>query len=238
MQIERRSFQTEIRSHEDGDKRTIVGHAAVFNTLSEDLGGFREKIAPGAFKKAIEKDDVRALLNHDPNIILGRNTAGTLRLKEDKKGLAIELDPPDTAAGRDLMVSMERGDITQMSFGFRTIVQEWDESDQNNVVRTLREVDLFDVSPVVFPAYPETDVALREYRAWRELNKPGIWKEPIRRREVDLICSTEPVNAGGWRQDAAGNWFRHNLAQWAWPLPRGFDAELKSRGMEIILPRI
>lgn len=187
MQIERRSFQTEIRIHEDGDKRTIVGHAAVFNTLSEDLGGFREKIAPGAFKKAIEKDDIRALLNHDPNIILGRNTAGTLRLKEDKKGLAIELDPPDTAAGRDLMVSMERGDITQMSFGFRTIVQEWDESDQNNVVRTLREVDLFDVSPVVFPAYPQTDVALREYRAWQKSNKPGIWKVHLARRRLELL---------------------------------------------------
>src|SRR4051812_40047201 len=90
----------------------ISGHAAMFEVMSEDLGGFREKIAAGAFTKTLQGADVRALFNHDANIVLGRNKAGTLRMKEDLTGLAIEIDPPDTQQARDLMVSMARGDIT------------------------------------------------------------------------------------------------------------------------------
>lgn len=186
---ERAFVMDEIRvDHGEDDAPIIRGHAAVFNKLSEEMYGFREQIAPGAFTRAIKEDDVRALFNHDSNLILGRNGAGTLRLSEDKTGLAIEIDPPDTQAGRDLLISLERGDVTQMSFGFRTLVQEWDESDGNNVIRTLKEVRLFDVSPVVFPAYPQTDVAVREFRAWQESRKPDLWREEARRRELDLIA--------------------------------------------------
>lgn len=164
--IERRSFPlTEMRISEDGEKPKIKGHAAVFNKLSEPLiFGFREQISPGAFARTIKKDDIRALFNHDPNYVLGRNKSGTLVLEEDDKGLAIEIDPPDTSYARDLMVSIERGDITQMSFAFMVHGKKgesWDNSNPDSPIRTLVDVDLFDVSPVTYPAYPQTDVKVR-----------------------------------------------------------------------------
>ena len=172
MDLERRAFVVDglaIEQREDGKPR-ITGHAAVFNALSEDLGGFREQIMPGAFVEAIDKDDVRALFNHDPNFILGRNRAGTLALKEDARGLRIAIDPPDTQTIRDLVIApIERGDVSQMSFGFsvRPGGQDWAKDDDGRVVRTLKKLRLFDVSPVVFPAYPQTDVAVRSLTAWR-----------------------------------------------------------------------
>lgn len=192
---ETRSFtldEIKIETRADG-KRLIRGHAAVFNQLSEDLGGFREQIAPGAFAEAIKTDDVRALFNHNADLILGRNLAGTLKLTEDARGLAIELDPPDTQAGRDLLVSMERGDVTQMSFGFsvRPNGQNWGKDDAGQVVRTITRVRLFDVSPVVFPAYPQTDVAVRELRSWQEAQAPqidaaGLAALDVQRRRLEL----------------------------------------------------
>lgn len=152
----------------DDEPARIVGHAAMFNALSEDLGGFREKIEPGAFRDSLKRDDVRALFNHSPDLVLGRNRAGTLRMTEDKLGLAIEVDPPDTQFARDLMVSMARGDVNQMSFGFITEKDAWDQSDKDNIVRTLQQVRLFDVSIVTYPAYPQTDAAVRELRALTE----------------------------------------------------------------------
>lgn len=172
-----RSFALdEIRIEERAGKKLIRGHAAVFNQLSEDLGGFREQIAPGAFAEAIQSDDVRALFNHNSDFILGRNLSKTLALTEDARGLAIEIEPPDTQVARDLMVSMSRGDITQMSFGFtvRPNGQNWAKADDGTVVRTLTRVRLFDVSPVTYPAYPQTDVAVRELRAWQEGQGAGV----------------------------------------------------------------
>lgn len=175
MNRETRNFiadELRVEKREDGASK-IVGHAAVFNTLSEDLGGFREKIEPGAFTSAIKEDDVRALFNHDPNHILGRNKSGTLRLKEDQTGLAIEIDPPDTQIGRDLMISLERGDIDQMSFGFSVKPNgaNWGEDEDGMAIRTLTDVRLFDVSPVTYPAYPETDVAIRSLELHKKSKK-------------------------------------------------------------------
>lgn len=166
---ERRSFAlVELRVERDDDDEAvkITGHAAVFNKLSEDLGGFREKIAPGAFKDALDAD-VRALWNHDRSVVLGRTKSGTLRLKEDKVGLQVEIDPPDTQAARDLITLMERGDVDQMSFGFRTVDDVWEKVDGENI-RTLKKVELIDVSPVTFPAYPQTDVAVRGFQEWQQ----------------------------------------------------------------------
>jgi len=173
-EIERRSFVIDGLTIEtrDDSKRIIRGHAAVFNQLSEDLGGFHEQIMPGTFAEAIERDDVRALFNHDANFVLGRTVSKTLRLSEDARGLAIEIDPPDTQTARDLLVSMERGDITQMSFGFsvRPGGQDWAKDDDGRTIRTLKKVRLYDVSPVTYPAYPQTDVAVREMRSFLQGN--------------------------------------------------------------------
>jgi len=161
----------EIRAEGDGaeEKKKIVGYAAVFDSWSNDLGGFRERIAPGAFTKTLQEADVRGLLNHDPNYVLGRTKAATLELSEDTKGLRFSVTPPDTQWARDLMVSIQRGDINQMSFGFRTIKDTWgkgiqDEHGRALPERTLLEVALYDVSLVTFPAYPATEAGLR---AWR-----------------------------------------------------------------------
>src|SRR5262249_28158590 len=153
----------------------------VFNTLSEDLGGFREQIAPGAFLEALEKDDVRALFNHDPNFVLGRTASKTCRLSEDQRGLAFECDLPDTQMVRDLaMAPISRGDISQMAFQFsvRPNGQDWAKDDEGRVVRTLKKVRLFDVSPVTYPAYPATDVAVRELRSFLAAQKPAEPKIP------------------------------------------------------------
>lgn len=140
---------------------SITGHAAVFNALSVDLGGFREKIAPGAFTRTIASDDIHAVWNHDERIVLGRNKRDTLTLAEDEVGLAIEIDPPDTRYVQDVVIApIKRGDVDQMSFMFQTIEDAWNVIDGENV-RTLLEVKLFEVSPVTFPAYPQTDVSAR-----------------------------------------------------------------------------
>jgi HK97 family phage prohead protease len=153
----------EIRK--SGEKRLFVGHAAVFDELSVDLGGFRERIQRGAFRKVLSRSpDVRFLKNHDVNFIFGRTKAGTLRLKEDPKGLWVENDLPDTEAARDFATSVERGDIDGMSFSFRVRPlgeDHWEEED-GELVRTIISFgELFDVGGVVFPAYPQTDAAVR-----------------------------------------------------------------------------
>ena len=152
----------QIETREDG-KVKIAGYAAKFGKISEDLGGFREKIAHGAFKKALKTSDPRALFNHNRDFVLGRQSAGTLAVKEDKEGLYIEIDPPDTTFARDLMVSIRRGDITQQSFGFTVAKDSWEDLEKGSMpLRTLEEIgELFDVSPVTYPAYPDTEVALR-----------------------------------------------------------------------------
>lgn len=162
--VERRWFAVnELRAERaDGEPVRLKGHAAVFNVLSQDLGGFREMIVPGAFMPSAREDDVRALFNHNPDHVLGRTLPKTLRLAEDDQGLAIEIDLPETQLARDLAISIERGDVSQMSFAFRVKPggQEWADTDQG-FVRTLKAVRLYDVSPVTYPAYQQTDVALR-----------------------------------------------------------------------------
>lgn len=168
QEIEVRAYHCEeLRVVEaEGQPSKIEGYAAVFGLPSEDLGGFREIVRPGAFKKTLGEADVRGLVNHDPNYVLGRTKSGTLSLKEDIHGLRMTLEPPDTQYARDLMASMKRGDVDQMSFGFTTVRDEWlyqnnEETGKEEIVRTLIEVKLFDVSIVTFPAYPQTTAQVR-----------------------------------------------------------------------------
>ena len=164
MELELRFFRMELRvtKGEDGE-RMIAGYAAPFNVLSADLGGFKEIIEPGAFINSL-RDDVRALINHDPNLILGRTVNGTLELVEDDVGLRYEISPPDTQYARDLITSLERGDVDGSSFAFRAIEESWRNptEDEPFPIRVLREVQLFDVSPATFPAYPSTTAQVRD----------------------------------------------------------------------------
>jgi len=159
-----------VEVREEGDAPVIHGYAAVFNSLSENLGGFRERIAPGAFRESIEADDVRALWEHDPQYVLGRNRAGTLQMAEDARGLRVAIRPPETTWARDLMESMRRGDVNQMSFGFTVVKPGGDawETVDGQQIRTLKRVRLADVSVVTYPAYPQTSAEARAKAAARD----------------------------------------------------------------------
>ncbi len=160
--MERRAYEiTELRVQRgDGQGVKVGGYAALFNSESVDLGGFTERIAPGAFAGSLGRD-VRALLNHNPDLLLGRTKSGTLRLAEDTRGLGFELDLPETQLGRDTAALIERRDLSGMSFAFRTLKDTWAKVGPGKWMRTLLDLELIDVSPVTFPAYPETEVGLR-----------------------------------------------------------------------------
>jgi hypothetical protein len=168
--IEVRTLPIELRAEEDNKK--IIGYAAVYDQLSEDLGGFKEKIKKGAFASSIKRDDVKLLFNHDPNYVLGRSVNGTLKLEEDDHGLKIEAIPPDTSFAKDLITLMERGDVDQMSFGFIVNKDEWDTTNEDLPIRTLLDVELFDTSIVVYPAYKQTSANIRStdevYKEYKE----------------------------------------------------------------------
>jgi HK97 family phage prohead protease len=150
----------ECRSEITGD--TLAGHAAVFDTLAQ-LPRHYEQMARSAFDEALERgDDAAALVNHDPSLILGRRSAGTLRLDVDRRGLAFEVDLPDTSYARDLRASITRGDIAGMSFGFVAGSHTWGRAPDGRQLRTHTSVKrLLDISPVTYPAYEGTDLALR-----------------------------------------------------------------------------
>jgi len=170
--LERRSFagDVELRAAAEGSKSpgTLVGYAAVFDSLSEDLCGFKERIAPGAFARALKDCDIRALRNHEPESLLGRLKSGTLRLAEDARGLRMEVDLPDTTVGRDTAEMVRRGDMSGCSFSFQEKAVDWDYN-SDPPVRTLRDVDVYDAGPVTYPAYRDTSVALRSL----EQNRPA-----------------------------------------------------------------
>lgn len=197
MNRDRREIRTcahEVRADPQGDGLRFTGYAAMFNTWSQDLGGFREMIAPGAFAKAIAEDDVRALYNHNPDWVLGRNKAGTLQLFEDENGLGFIIDAPDTGWARDLHALVARGDVDQCSFGFLVRDEEWRiNRDGGPDERILKDVGLFDVSIVTYPAYEQTSVAARsaeavwqEHMEHREQPPQGAGRINILRRKLDL----------------------------------------------------
>lgn len=191
--MEYRTFDVtglKVETREEGQPEKIVGHAAVFNVIASS-GWFREQVAPGAFTKSIGQDDIRALFNHNPDYVLGRNKAGTLTLREDDKGLYVEITPPDTQFAKDLSASISRGDISQMSFGFEIIKESREVGEGNELsLFTLEEVKLWDVSPVTFPFYVETDVSINSRQAWadeqRRAEAPPPMKKNMIRRKLEL----------------------------------------------------
>lgn len=141
----------------------LVGYASVFNQEAEIFGLWREKVAQGAFKKTVKESDIRALWNHNTDLVLGRNKSGTLTLAEDDHGLKVEIIPPDTQAGRDALTSIKRGDVSQMSIAFQIVKQEWLTPEDKKILplRTIHEMKLFEVSPVTFPAFEQTSISAR-----------------------------------------------------------------------------
>lgn len=161
----RGGIPAEIRAESDGVR--VSGYAAVFNEETDIGGYFREKIAPGAFRAAVGRDDVVFLINHD-GLPLARTRSGTLTLREDSRGLfmetVLEAGDPDV---QSIVPKMKRGDLDKMSFAFRATKQEWDES-QDPPLRTIIEAELFDVSIVTSPAYEGTEIGLRSLEKLRE----------------------------------------------------------------------
>lgn len=163
---------TEFRADDDDGKATIRGHAATFGDIY-NLGSFDERIAPGAFDGVMD-DDVRALFNHDSNHVLGRTKSGTLRLSITERGLMTEIDLPESAVA--LREAVERGDVDQMSFGFTVKRDTWETlNEEGRELRTIEEIGrLFDVSPVTYPANPNTDVAMRSLEAAQQERAPEV----------------------------------------------------------------
>ena len=170
--IERRYVNEEqVRAvFEENKQCYIEGYAAVFNQPTKLWRGLYEQVAPGAFSKSIQEDDVRALINHDPNLLLGRTKAGTVTLSEYEHGLKYRISSPDTSYANDLKISLKRGDISQSSFGFNIVESgETRNAKTGDVTVTLKEVRLFDVSPVTFPAYPGTEAHVRMIEGDKEI---------------------------------------------------------------------
>ena len=159
MKHETRNFDADFELRDENDGMTFVGYAAKFNSWSEDLGGFREQIEPGAFKRSLRaRGDVKLLVNHDTGRVLASTRAGTMRLTEDNIGLRVEASLPNNTEGRDMAESLRRGDYSKMSFGFSVMKDSWN---AEMTERSLKSVKLFEASIVAFPAYSETEAMVR-----------------------------------------------------------------------------
>ena len=183
----------------DGEQPVIAGYAVVFDSLSEEMTDargrrFRERISPGAFDRALAGGpDIRALWNHNSDMPLARTRNGTLRLAKDGAGLRVELTPPATSWGSDALASIRRGDVSGMSFAFSKAGEggdTWERPGADGVaLRTILEATLYEVSPVTFPAYPATQVAVRASVPDFETESNG--------QEADEIATTDAARARG-----------------------------------------
>ncbi len=181
----------QFRAEAEADSRRVRGYAALFNSRTVLWDGYEEVIAKGAFDNVL-KDDVRALFNHDPNLVLARTAANTLTIGVDDEGLWYEFELPNTTAGNDLLESMKRGDVTQSSFGFSISDSTWIEETKDGKTVWLRTIKslkrLYDVSPVTYPAYTDTSVALRS--APEPVAKPIVNHDETRRLRLRLLQLT------------------------------------------------
>jgi hypothetical protein len=170
--IQRRVIESPTRmDYTDQKNPKIEGHAAVFNQRTELWSGFWEQVSPGAFADALRSDDIYALWNHDPSSVLGNTGSKTLILSEDNIGLRYEIMPPDTTLGKDLTTLIKRGDVRKASFGFNIEDEKIEKlADGKGVMRTILKVKpLFDISPVTYPAYQQTDAHVRMLDAGNEI---------------------------------------------------------------------
>jgi uncharacterized protein len=183
---EQRTIDVDVASL-DTRGRTVHGYAAIYNTLSDDLGGYREQIAPGAFGGVLDSD-VRALLNHDPNEVLGRTKSGTLRLFDEQRGLRFELDLPDSPLGENMRTAIRRGDLDGASFRFEVGDEDW-----NGDIRTIKGVkELHDVTLATYPAYPAASVELRT-KPTTTKEEPTVDESTTTEQEVEDAVHDEPA---------------------------------------------
>lgn len=184
-----KSHPVKIHKRAEGAPASIVGYGAVFYNAADPgtqyewqgwSGTYRERIMPGCFDRALREDDVRGLFNHDPNCVLGRISAGTMKLSIDMTGLLYDINPPATTAARDVMESIDRGDITGSSFAFVPTEIRWTElmeDSQTIMIREIMQAELYDVGPVTYPAYGASTTGIRaagdlaeaekSYREWK-----------------------------------------------------------------------
>lgn len=194
MNLEKRTFEvrfapraTDTTDTQASTGNTLAGHAAVFNSPSHDLGGFVERVAPGAFARSLASgENIFALWAHDTKIPLGSTRGGKLTLSEDETGLAFSLDTSRFTPAQ--LGAAEDGEL-RMSFGFVVRADAWTELVDGSYERTLLDVDLFEVSPVINPAYPDSTAGLRSLDAWREARAADVAPET---READPIETPEP----------------------------------------------
>lgn len=182
-----RSIASKFETREENDERIIEGYFAVFNSNYEIGPGMSESVAPGAFRNTLS-GDIRALVNHDTTLVLGRNTAKTLELSEDERGLwgRIRINPNDSDAV-NLYERVKRGDVSQCSFGFDILDEETEFLEDGGVHWTIKEVKLYEVSCVTFPAYESTNIDARSRQ------RDDILK---RRTEEWRIKMKERINHG------------------------------------------
>lgn len=218
--VERNS---ELRAETVDGAARLIGYGAVWDRTAEIWQGFNEIVRRGAFKKTMKEGDARALWNHAPGSgsvgVLGRVSSGTLRLEEDDKGLRYEVDLPDTSVSRDLQVLLERGDIRESSFAFDVIRENILYSEDGDQTRELLEVELFDVSPVAYPAYADTEAELRgKATAWCEgLERQGLTAEAkTARLEFDEFLRLTPAPTEDGHADGTpdGEGTRQHLRRW------------------------
>ena len=193
----------EVRNVE-GEVKRSGGYAALYNSRTELWPGVYEELAPGFFDDVLG-DDVRALFNHDANLVLGRTGSGTLRLSLDDKGLRYEYDTPDTTAGKDLQVLIERGDVTQSSFGFWPDMSKAERStleDGSILIRQTRAKKLYDVSPVTYPAYEDTSVearsagnVIKEWLKEENQEEPNTNPQKLALARAQLRYSSAQINS-------------------------------------------
>lgn len=187
MDKEIRSIETEIRL--EPESRKIVGRAIVFNSIT-DIGWFKEKIVPEAVDEILLAQDVRALFNHDSNLILARTKSNTLKLEKTEDGLDYSFDAPNTTAGNDLLESLKRGDVSGSSFGFSVQKDSWEILPDGTELRTILKLsNLYDVSPVTFPAYADTTVAKRSKEDFTKEDFTPAIPLSVRRKELELMAA-------------------------------------------------
>lgn len=197
INMETRRAVPGVETRADNGKRTLVGYAAVFNSKTVIGECFTEIIDPAAFNNTLS-DDVRALVDHDTGRVIGRTKSKTLRLSVDNFGLKCEIDVPDTTDGNDLWTLVERGDISGMSFGFCVTKQEWDDTGEQ-MVRTILEVELFEVSACAFPAYEDTKLGIRSLEAARQEVEKA--KKDAQKRAADAAAAKRRVAEREARQE-------------------------------------